>query len=189
MSESRELIVRAARRLFAEHGYRAVSVRDVAAAAGVSPSLVMKLVGSKAELFTSSVSFTPDEADLSRPLHELGRGLVGDVLDRLQAGGPEPLARAVVLALPAPDPDEVRRRFHEAYAVPLTARLGGDPQAAVAAEMVISALVGLAVSTRVLRLLADPAVATQVREGYGRAVQSLIDGVSGAQDPADRVGP
>ncbi|MCH8612500.1 TetR/AcrR family transcriptional regulator [Arsenicicoccus dermatophilus] len=174
MSDSHQQIIRAARRLFAERGYHSVSVRDVAAEAGVSAALVMKLVGSKAELFTSSVTFAAEEVDLSHPLPELGRELVRDVL-RCRTG-PQPLARAVVLALPAPDPDEVRRRFHEAYAVPLAARLGGDERATQVAEMVVAALVGLAVGTRVLRLLPDEAADEEVVATYGAALQTLIDG-------------
>ncbi|WP_029212377.1 TetR/AcrR family transcriptional regulator [Arsenicicoccus bolidensis] len=181
MSQSRELIVRAARRLFAEHGYSSVSVRDVAAEAGVSASLVMKLVGSKAELFSSSVEFAPDEQDLSHPVDRLGHELVRSVVGRLGSDGPEPLARAVVLALPAPDIEQVRSRFHAAYAVPLAARLGGGDTAEQTAEMVVATVVGLAVSARVLGLLGDRAHDEDLVERYGAAVQLIIDrgGASG----------
>jgi AcrR family transcriptional regulator len=43
-------ILRAARRLFAEHGYARTSVRDIAKAAGVSAQTVYDSVGSKQEL-------------------------------------------------------------------------------------------------------------------------------------------
>lgn len=175
MSESRELIVRAARRLFAERGYSSVSVRDVAAEAGVSPSLVMKLVGSKAQLFSSSVQFASDEQDLSHPVERLGHELVRSVVGRLGSDGPEPLARAVVLALPAPDIEEVRARFREAYAVPLAARLGGGATAEQTAEMVVATLVGLAVSARVLGLLSDRTRDEELVDRYGDAVQRILD--------------
>jgi AcrR family transcriptional regulator len=47
---TRDEILRAARRLFAEHGYARTSVRDIAKAAGVSAQTVYDSVGSKQEL-------------------------------------------------------------------------------------------------------------------------------------------
>jgi AcrR family transcriptional regulator len=48
--QTREEILRAARRLFAERGYARTSVRDVADAAGVSPQTVYDSIGSKQAL-------------------------------------------------------------------------------------------------------------------------------------------
>src|SRR3954449_438495 len=48
--QTREEILRAARRLFAERGYTRTSVRDVADAAGVSPQTVYDSIGSKQAL-------------------------------------------------------------------------------------------------------------------------------------------
>src|SRR5699024_12015708 len=53
--DSRSTILGAARQLFSEHGYQAVTIRDIATAAGVSPALVMKHYRSKAELDRKSV--------------------------------------------------------------------------------------------------------------------------------------
>jgi AcrR family transcriptional regulator len=47
---TRDEILRAARRLFAEHGYARTSVRDIAKAAGVSAQTVYDSVGSKQQL-------------------------------------------------------------------------------------------------------------------------------------------
>jgi AcrR family transcriptional regulator len=47
---TREEVLTAARRLFAERGYARTSVRDIAAAAGVSPQTVYDSVGSKSAL-------------------------------------------------------------------------------------------------------------------------------------------
>jgi AcrR family transcriptional regulator len=47
---TRDEILRAARRLFAEHGYARTSVRDIARAAGVSAQTVYDSVGSKQQL-------------------------------------------------------------------------------------------------------------------------------------------
>src|SRR3954463_10933112 len=48
--QTREEILRAARRLFAERGYARTSVRDIARAAGVSAQTVYDSVGSKSAL-------------------------------------------------------------------------------------------------------------------------------------------
>jgi AcrR family transcriptional regulator len=63
-SGTRESIVRAARRLFAERGYDRTTLRAVAAEAGVDPALVVHFFGSKQALFLSVVElpFEPAEA-------------------------------------------------------------------------------------------------------------------------------
>ena len=48
---SRALIREAAAELFARDGYAQATVRQIAARAGVSPGLVIKLMGTKADLY------------------------------------------------------------------------------------------------------------------------------------------
>ena len=50
-----ELILQAAERLFAQHGYRGTSLRDIAVEAGVAESQIIRKFGSKSELFTQAV--------------------------------------------------------------------------------------------------------------------------------------
>jgi AcrR family transcriptional regulator len=62
---TRDEILQAARRLFAERGYAGTSVRDVAAAAGVSPQTVYDSVGSKQELVSSLNDLIDSEAGIA----------------------------------------------------------------------------------------------------------------------------
>jgi AcrR family transcriptional regulator len=57
-------ILRAARRLFAEHGYARTSVRDIAKAAGVSAQTVYDSVGSKQELVAQLNDLIDTEAGI-----------------------------------------------------------------------------------------------------------------------------
>ncbi|GMA19738.1 TetR/AcrR family transcriptional regulator [Arsenicicoccus piscis] len=172
---TRDLILRKASRLFAERGYAGVSIRDVAAAAEVSPALVMKHVGSKAALFDAAATFEPLPPLGPVPDDELGAFLVGDLVDRIRAGGSVPLLRGAVLVLPAPEPDQVRERFHTVYADPLVERLGGGEQARARADAALSALLGLAVGARILGLCGPGLVERDdLVRVYGAAVQGLI---------------
>lgn len=62
-TDTRNVILATARRMFAEAGYDKTSVRDVAAAAGVDPAMIRHYFGSKAELFRATMGwpFEPDE--------------------------------------------------------------------------------------------------------------------------------
>lgn len=62
---TRDEILQAARRLFAERGYAGTSVRDIAAAAGVSPQTVYDSVGSKQELVSSLNDLIDSEAGIA----------------------------------------------------------------------------------------------------------------------------
>ncbi len=62
---TRDEILRAARRLFAERGYARTSVRDIAQAAGVSAQTVYDSVGSKQELVSRLNDLIDSEAGIA----------------------------------------------------------------------------------------------------------------------------
>ena len=70
---TREEILRAARRLFAERGYAATSVVEIARAAGVSVPTIYASVGTKAEVVMALVDLAGKEAGASRALAEVDR--------------------------------------------------------------------------------------------------------------------
>ena len=170
---SAEAIREAARTLFAERAYPEVTIRDIAALAGVSPALVMKCGGSKLELFHQTGTIAPPQLP-AVPLGELGAALVDDLVGRCERGEIEHLARAINLRITAPEPEQVRARFLAGYVEPLAAVIGG-PDAQVRAELVVGALTGLATTLRIYGTPAASADLDQVRTHYGRAVQLLLD--------------
>ena len=62
--QTRQLILQAARRQFAEHGYAATSVRAIAAEAGVSVQTIYDSVGQKADVARRLNDLIDDEANV-----------------------------------------------------------------------------------------------------------------------------
>ncbi|OWV10224.1 TetR family transcriptional regulator [Micromonospora wenchangensis] len=62
--DTREAILAAARSAFAERGFDAASIRQIATAAGVDPALVHHYFGSKEELFRATVDIPVDPGAL-----------------------------------------------------------------------------------------------------------------------------
>jgi AcrR family transcriptional regulator len=171
---SREAILAAAAELFAEHGYNQVTIRDIAARADLSPAMVMKCGGSKRDLFYEVATLVPPPLP-DVPLPRLGEALVADLLQRFTDDALEPLNRALVLRLSAPDPESVRERFISGYLGPLTQRLGDDADARMRAELAVAALLGLAATLRVFEAPASAAVPAEVQRRYGAVVQTLLE--------------
>lgn len=171
---SRRAILAAAGELFAERGFNQVTIRDIAARAGLSPAMVMKCGGSKHDLFYAAAVVTPPPLP-DVPVARLGETLVRELLARVDADAIEPLNRALVLRLSAPHPERVGQRFATGYLDPLTERLGGDADARLRAELVVAALAGLAVGVRIFEAPATRAAPDDVVRRYGAAVQRLID--------------
>src|SRR4051795_7791755 len=67
---TRDEILGAARRLFAERGYSRTSVRDIAKSAGVSAQTVYDSVGSKQALVAALNDLIDSEADVGRIARE-----------------------------------------------------------------------------------------------------------------------
>ena len=70
---TRDEILLAARRLFAERGYARTSVRDIAHAAGVSPQTVYDSVGSKQALVAALNDLIDREAGIGAIVQRLGK--------------------------------------------------------------------------------------------------------------------
>lgn len=85
-STSRNLILTSARGLFAEHGFAATSLREIARVAGVDPALVHHYFASKEELFDACVELPLDPAQVlavvgATPPPERGEQIVRTLLE------------------------------------------------------------------------------------------------------------
>ena len=112
---TREKIVAAAKSLFAERGYEASTIRDIAKAAGMSTGAVFASFTDKADLFTEIAE--AEQAALYQTMQLAGAGLSGRaaVMDMLDAAserqaGELALVRAVMSSLWTPGLAERARR-------------------------------------------------------------------------------
>jgi AcrR family transcriptional regulator len=179
---SRDQVLQVARRLFGERGYAAVTIREVAAQAGVSPALVMKIGGSKEGLHALATPAEPTPLEPDTPLAGMGETLVARMLARRDQDAAEPWLRALYLLHDAPDPAAARAEFRERF----LGRFADYPEGRRHADQAACLLIGLAAGLRAFRLL-DPDVVDSeavVRE-YGALLQQVIDRVPGPA-PGDR---
>ncbi|GGL17519.1 TetR/AcrR family transcriptional regulator [Nocardia jinanensis] len=175
MTRARDAALAAAAKLFAERGYRHVTIRDIALAAELSPAMVMKAVGSKEKLFHEVAEVQPLEL-AGIPDEELGRALVRNIIERRRTNAVEPMGRAIMLRLTAPDPDTIQEKFTSGYFDALAERLGGGDDAELRSELAVGALMGLAAALRIFEAPHSAAHSDQVLLRFGDIVQKLLDG-------------
>ena len=157
-SSTREDILLAARRQFAEKGYAGATMRSIAAEAGVDASLVVHFFANKPSLLTEAVEwpFDPEEAMpalLADGRRNVGRNLVALVVRTWdEEGTRHPVLTLLRAAMTEPQAAEMMREFlSRKLFTPLLAELGADhPQ--LRTDLAISQLVGLAVARYVLKL-------------------------------------
>jgi AcrR family transcriptional regulator len=183
-SGTRQAILDAARRAFAERGYQQASIREVAAMAGVDPALVHHFFGRKQDLFVAAVEFpvNPFEAFIALVNEEdretLGERLLGlflSVWDR-------PDQRSPVLAMIRSAVSDERaaamlREFMTEEVLGPIARELGTPDARLRTNLVASQLVGLIMARYVIGIepLASTPAAVLVA-AVGPTLQRYITG-------------
>jgi AcrR family transcriptional regulator len=157
-SRAREAILAAARRQFAESGFRATTLRQVAADAEVDVRLVSHYFGSKADLFVAAVElpFDPEptfDALLAGGRDGLGARLATFVLSVLD----DPAGRETITGLLRAAASEeqaaalMRQRLIEQILLPLARRIGTD-HAELRASFMGSQIGGLVLARHVIGL-------------------------------------
>lgn len=173
----RGAILRAARRAFTQRPYAEVTIRQIAADAGVSPALVVKHFGRKEELFNTVADFGPAAAELfDAPLALLGRHMVVTLVVRRRELKSDPLLRVVFSLGNQDERSLLRDRFHEQVTDALTARLSG-PDRTLRAELLAGHLLGLGATLSLHREGAGArATPEHIADLYAPALQKLITG-------------
>jgi len=176
---TRDNIIDAARRLFAERGYTSTTIKDVAELAGYSPAMVMKMMGSKAELYKAAAPTLPSVADDPHFCeHESpGYRLVRNIVERRDGDESEPWVMMPLLIHEAPDRASAEADARDRYIRGISAKIGDTSADKLPTQMVVAALLGLAGGIRTVGLLPTDAIdSEELIRRYGAVVQAIIDG-------------
>ncbi len=177
-SGTRQAILEAAQRQFAEQGYPGTTLRSVAHAAGVDVRLVSHYFGSKQELFRHSVElpFEPEAVFtelLSPGLEGVGHRLAWFVVGLLESPEARPRLTGLLRAAASEDDaaEAVREVLVERLLGPLAERLGVDhPE--LRSALMGSQLAGLTMARHIVRL---PPLVTASREQLVAVLGPVLD--------------
>jgi AcrR family transcriptional regulator len=167
-SQTREAILAAAKRLFAERGFEDASMRAIAAEAGVDAALITHFFGSKANLLAESIDwpFDPDR-ELPRILRpgtdRVGEGVVALFVRTWDhEGSRHPVITLLSAAVTEPSAADLLASFmRRSLFGPLLAELGCD-QPEIRANLVAAQLGGLGLARYILRF--EPLASAQQRD-------------------------
>jgi len=182
-SGTREAILGAARRAFAEQGYQRATIRGVAELAGVDPALVHHYFGTKQELFVAAVRLPVNPVEqlsavLAAEPDQVGQRLVETFLSIWDhAAGQSPLLALIRSAVADEQAAALLREFITEEVLGPIARRVGSPDARLRATLAGSQLIGLAMARYIVRVepLAS-APAAEVAAVVGPTVQWYLTG-------------
>jgi AcrR family transcriptional regulator len=191
-SGTREAILDAARRSFAEHGYQHATIRGVADLAGVDPALVHHYFGRKQDLFVAAVEIPVNPFDAFVELvSEQGLDTLGERLLELflsvwdQSDQHSPMLALIRSAVSEERAAAMLREFITEEILGRIARELGTPDARLRTNLVASQLVGLIMARYVIRI--EPLASTPAPvlvAAIGPTLQRYLTGDLGAPAPA-----
>jgi AcrR family transcriptional regulator len=171
----RTAILRAARKAFAREPYNAVTLRGVAADAGVSAALIVKYYGSKEALFEKVADFSEAaQLLLAAPNERLGEHAVRTLVQYRRDNDADLLVRVVFAAGKGDERAQIREHFRDQVTRAFVARLTG-PDAELRAALVTGQLLGLGAAIAIDKTgpIATAAV-DEVVGLYAPGLQALI---------------
>ena len=171
---TRARILAAGKTIFASKGYERTTIRNVAGAADIHPSMVIRYFGSKERLFAAAVTFDlrlPPNL-MQTPKNEIGMALVHHFLDRWegQTAGDE-LPSLLRAAVTHPKARERMVQIMEQQVAPFVKRLCAAGKSRECAALIASQLLGLAYARYVLKF---PSVVRLPRKTILRRVGATI---------------
>jgi AcrR family transcriptional regulator len=186
--DTREAILKASREAFAERGYDAASIRQIATSAGVDPALVHHYFGTKEQLFLKSVQAPIDPREVVPQLVGGGVEGIGERLVRTFIGVWDSPRGAIAAALlrSAVTNEWTARMLREFVVAQILRRATKEldldiPDGPLRANLVASQILGLATARYILKLepLAS-ATTDQLVAAIGPTIQRYVSGDIGA---------
>jgi AcrR family transcriptional regulator len=174
-TETKAVILAAAKQRFAESGYERATIRAIAADANIDPSMVMRYFGNKDQLFAAAADFDlqiPDLSDVDRKKH--GARLVEHFLDRWERD-----EALVVLLRSSTTNDEAAQRMRKIFSSQLRPVVAAHnaAEAPRRAGLIATQMLGLALCRYVLRLPPITAMSRdEVVAWLGPTVQRYLAG-------------
>ena len=172
---SRTAVTAAARSLFDRRGFHGVTIRAIAVEAGVSPSLIIKMFGSKSALYAECGASDVPMDGLDVPLSAIGGALVRRIVQRRRDGNDEPWAAPGTIIRQAEDSEAERERLRTRWLDWLADTIG-DPTPEHRHAMIVGCLLaGLAEGVSTMRFADDDEQLTRLADDYARIVQAEVD--------------
>jgi AcrR family transcriptional regulator len=172
---TRERILDAARALFGEQGFERTTVRQIAGAAAINPSMVIRYFGSKEGLFAAATEIDLRVADLASVPDEMrGETIVARFLDRWE--GPDAGEEMPIMLRAAASHEGAREKYLDAMdrqVRPMVATICPPDRVETCMALCATQLGGLALTRYVLRV---PGVVALKREEIVRRVGAVIQG-------------
>jgi AcrR family transcriptional regulator len=182
-SGTREAILDAARRAFAELGYQRATIRGVADLAGVDPALVHHYFGTKQALFVAAVQLPVNPVEhlmavLAEDPAQAGRRMVETFLAVWDhAASQSPLLALVRSAVGDEHAAALLREFITEEVLGQIARRLGSPDARLRATLAGSQIIGLAMARYIVKV--EPLASAppeQVAAAVGPTLQRYLTG-------------
>ncbi|MER6958459.1 TetR family transcriptional regulator [Streptomyces sp. NPDC000618] len=177
---TRQRILEAARRKFAEVGYERATIRAIAAEAEVDKSSVIQYFGSKDSLFREAVRWDIPVAELTTDdPAETVENLVRGMLGAWAADPDSPMAVLVRASMTSEEAAELLRGHITAQAVEPVAAMVDSPDARLRAALCGAMLMGVASQRYLLRM---PDLAAADTEDILRLVVPVLRGLIDPED-------
>ena len=172
---TRERILSKARQIFAEIGFENTTIRAVAAAAKIHPSMVMRYYHSKEELFTSAASIDFRMPDLTAVSAEKrGEALIAHILEQWEG---ESAQRELQVLLRAAGTHELARQLFvevvQRQALPVIRKVVAEDRQEERIGLILVQIAGLVVSRY---LFAYAPVVDMARSDLVRTIGSVTQG-------------
>lgn len=176
-AETRNRLLQAARRLFANANYVSVGIREIGAEAGVNPALISRYFGSKRNLFLEVASILNDEGNAAlpevSPLERTNLAMSGILSDGAQSAW---VTDFRITALSALDPhvSDVMTDTYDKVREQIMAVLPGE-QTATRADLILAQLMGAALVVNLLRGEKSPKIDLEfMKQFYARQMAELF---------------
>lgn len=182
---TRQLLLAAARRRFANDGYAATTVREIATDAGVNVALINRYFTSKEGLFQACLKRVAEDLqrpeDASMSLDRILNRMVDQIVD---SSGDQQLQLLLLLRTSGDErADQLRRGTLESFAAGIGRASGGAPAGMTEKEFALRAQIALATGLGILLLRSSTAMEPLTSATHSELRGPVADALFGLLGP------